>query len=192
MAVPAVIGGPAIGGSALRAASRAGMQKLKDLLIQIGLWEAIQAAASDPTAVLSSMYENLTKSGGDVDRLAATGDGGRKIMLIEAARSGVFLDENAGLSRAEALKYAKMFRDFGRELSASADANQVSRPSMDNAALEDASYLLAMSRVCARLSLTGPNRFRQLYEISVIMNSIQEVDVEKAELHESLFGALRA
>lgn len=190
MAGPLVIAG-SVGGGAARAAGRAGLQKLKELLIQIGVWEAIQAAANDPTAVLTSMYDSLTKSGGDLDRLAASKDNGRKVLLIESARQGVYLDESAGLSRAEATRYANLVKEFGAGLSASADANQVSRPEVEDPMVADAAYMLSMARVCNRLGLSGPNRFRQLYEIAIVINTIQEVDVQKAETHESMFGAMR-
>lgn len=191
MAGPLVLAGEALGSTTARTAGRAGMQKLKDMLISLGIWEGIQAAADYAPDVLEKMYNSMTDSGVTPDQASSAKDGGRTVALIEAARQGVMLDEKAGLSKAEAKKYLAMLKQFGTALSASVDSKQVDRPASEDAAMANASYMLAMHRTCNRLGLTGPNRFRQLYDISLVINTIREGDVERAELHESLYGAIR-
>lgn len=168
---------------------RASLQKLKDLLISLGLWEGIQAAADYAPDVLERMWNNMSESGVEPDKLKASRDGGRKVALVEAARLGLVLDKSAGLTEREARASAKMLQDFGSAVSASNDANQASKP-QDND-VQKAAYMLAMSRVCNRLGLNGANRFRRLYEIAQVINTITEKDVENAELHETYFGTIQ-
>lgn len=195
MAGPLVIVGEAAAAGASRiassAATRAGIQKVKDMLISLGIWEGFQAAVNNAPDALSKMYNSMVDSGADPEDAQSTKDGGRSIILVEAARQGIVLDESAGLSRTEAKKYSSMLKQFGKALSVANDKQQVARPSTDNDPIAQASFILNMAEVCNRLGLSGPNRFRQLYNIALMMNTITEVDVEKAELHERMFGIVR-
>lgn len=184
MAGPLVVVGARVGGAAASA-------YLKDLLIKIGVWEAISQAAEHAPDLLEKMVSSMTDSGIDPKTLLESKDA-KKVVLIEAARQGVQLDSNAGLTKGELAKYANMLKQFGTQLTSSVDAKQATRPTTEDARIAEAAFLGSMQRTCAWLGLTGPNRFRSLYEISTMINSITEKDLENAELHERLYGMIRA
>lgn len=191
MAGPLILAGEAIGSTAARSGARVGIQKLKEMLISLGIWEGLQAAVDNAPELLSKMYDSMSDSGISPDKAASVKDGGRSVVLIEAARQGVLLDESAGLTKVEAKKYQTMLRQFGATMSAAVDSKQVGRPSAEDGRIAEAAYMLSMHRAANRLALSGPNRFRELYNIALVINTIRESDVESAELHESLYGAIR-
>jgi len=182
MAGPLVV----LGANAGRTAASA---YLKDLLIKIGAWEAVSQAAEHVPDLIGNMVDSMRDSGVDPKDLLSSKDG-KKVVLTELARQGVTLDSSAGLSKGELTKYLSALKEFGSKLTTTVDSKQAVRPTTEDPRIARAAYLQGMQRVCAWIGLTGPNRFRQLYEIATVVNTITEKDIEDAELHEQLYGKL--
>lgn len=167
---------------------RGRLDAIKQALVAAGLWEVVEAGISNSEEWLSGVYHSITDSGGNPEDIPKMRSGeSRKLMLVEMARSGVVLDKTAGLSRAELNAYNKMLTEFGQKLSEEHDGSQVERPSSGIAEIDNALYYKAMSSACARLALSGASRFRELYQIAQVLNTVREADVQGAELFELNF-----
>lgn len=168
------------------------LRKLADILAGLGLWELATAAVDLAPEYLETLYNSLAGSGVDPEKLAKLSkDDARQVVLVESAKQGVRLDGGAGLTIDEASKYTALLKSFGHELSEKHDKNQVSRPTTGDVVVDSAAFNHAMNRSAARLGLTGAGRFRQLYELAMVFNSIRESDIESIELHELQYGAIR-
>ena len=172
--------------------AKAAFDAFKNAAVSVGLWEALDGLTDYAPDLVASIMNSMNDSGMTVDDLnALDGEKKRQVILIEAARLGLPLNIGAGLTGAEKAVYAKMLADFGDQLSKTNDGLAAVKPELDDASIAEASFNLAMARQCARLGFTGPGRFRKLYDFALVINSITEKDVERAELHESLYGAMR-
>lgn len=168
-------------------------QMLKQAFISTGLWEAIQVAVEEAPDLLDKLYASMTDSGVKPEDLKGLRDtDSRKLMLVELARAGVPISATAGLNNEEYKKYLSMLREFGVAVMKVHDGEQIARPSSGDAKLDLYAFHQSMARVANRLGLSGPSRFRQLYEIAQVINMITEKDVESVELFEFNFpNALR-
>lgn len=167
------------------------LRKLVDVLTGLGLWELATAAVDKAPEYLNELYASLTDAGVPPEKLATLSkEDARQVVLVESARKGVLLDGSAGLSGEEAVKYAALMMSFGHDLSENHDNGQVSRPTTGDELLDRAVVNNSMNRVAAKLALTGASRFRELYNIAMVLNMITEKDVELAELHEAQYGQM--
>ena len=180
------------GGSKKVRFAKAAYDAFKNAAVSVGLWEALDGLTDYAPDLVASIMKSMNDSGMSPDDLVALdSDKKRQVILVEAARLGLPLNLGAGLTGAEKAAYAKMLADFGEQLSQANDSLAAVKPELEDASIAEASYNLAMARQCARLGLTGPGRYRKLYDFAMVINSITEKDVERAELHESLYGAIR-
>lgn len=163
--------------------------KVTDWLKAAGLYTAIDLSLDNVGPLIDSIAASLLGSGVDPTKQNPSDEDKRRIMLVELARSGLsFAGTEIGLSPKEAEAFLKMAREFQAAQSTRVDAAQATVTRSED---EQALYLSQMSRVASRLGLSGRNRFRDLYEVSLVINTIKESDVEKAEKHESIFGQIK-
>lgn len=163
--------------------------KVIEWLKAAGLYAAVDMSLDNIGPLVESVSASLFGSGVDPTKQNPGTDDKRKIMLVELARSGIeFAGTEIGLSAQEMAAFTKMALEFKASQSARVDSKQASA---DRTEEQHMLYLAQMSRVCSRLGLTGHNRFRQLYDISLVLNTIREGDVERAEKHESVFGQIK-
>lgn len=166
---------------------------LKQALISAGIWEAVTEAAERAPELWNTLVGSMAESGVKPDDLKRLNDqDARRLMLVELARAGIPLDQSAGLSSEEYRKYQGLVREYGTKFSSKHDESQLERPTTDDPKVAEYEFHRAMGRVANRLGLSGASRFRQMYEIAQVMNSLREKDIESAELFELNFpNALR-
>lgn len=166
---------------------------LKRALVAAGVWEAVTEAAQAAPGLWNDLVGSMTGSGVKPEDLSKlSGADSRRVVLVELARAGLPLSESAGLTSDELKKYFGMLKEFGAKLQEEHDGSQVERPSSGDEKIDQYAFHRALGRTANRLGLSGPGRFRQLYEIAQVLNSITEADVESVELFELNFpNALR-
>lgn len=171
------------------AQKRKARSKVIEWLKAAGLYTLVDQSIDNIGDLVDGISASLFGSGVDPTKQNPSAEDKRKIMLVELARSGVeFAGTEIGLSQQEAAAFAKMALEFKASQSARVDAGQASAERSEDQHLL---YLSQMARVCTRLGLTGRNRFRQLYNLALVINTIKESDVERAEKHESIFGPIK-
>lgn len=121
------------------------------------------------------------------------GDTAKSHLLAELARAG--MDEKfgsvVGLSKAEALGYAKLVRQAQKDQVTVVDSSRAVRAGTGDVELDRDIVNLEIAGVCELLGLTGRRRARDLYRIVSTIASLRELDVEKFERHEQLYGAVK-
>lgn len=183
---------------------------VKKFLVSVGLWELAAQSIDWGTNEAAALYDRMFESGIDPEVAATVKAGGREVGLVELARSGIdFTAESlakAGLKEKDIKTFLSMSNlerlksgvrnisndVLGEEFKANVDANQA-----DSATIAEdddvirLKYIKRMSDVARSLGFSGVSRFRELYDLSLVINTIQEANVGDAEKHERIMGSIR-
>lgn len=164
----------------------------------LGLWEAVSYAADTVGDALESIYDSMTESGAKPEVVANSMSRAKQaqIMAIELAKSNLEVDPSA----LAAILGDKVSQGYVRTRSVlsnneviqavdEAQTEVVGKAESDD--ITRLEYIREMSEVCTLLGLSGPSRFRELYRVSLIVNTIRKMHVEDAEKHERILGVIR-
>lgn len=164
----------------------------------LGLWEAVSWTADTASDALESIYDSMQGSGADPEVVA--NEMGKKkqaqIMAIELAKNNIEVDLST-LARVLGDKVSKGYVQTRSVLSDSKleETVDAAQTEVVGAAEQDdvtrLEYIREMSDVCNTLGLVGPGRFRELYRVSLIINTIRNIHVDDAEKHERILGLIR-
>lgn len=164
----------------------------------LGLWEAVTYAADNIGETLESIYDSMFESGAKPEVVANSMPRAKQaqIMAIELAKSGVEVDSSI-LAKILGEKVSQGYVQTRSVLANneviqavdSAQTEVVGKAESDDVTRLE--YIREMSDVCNILGLTGPGRFRELYRVSLIVNTIRKIHVDDAEQHERILGLIR-
>lgn len=146
----------------------------------------------DAYNTIASVFSDQDIDVNDPDFRAA-GDSARAHVVAELARAGLpeSFGNLIGLSKAEALGYARLVREAQKTLVSGVDQSSLARQSTGDDGLDQAVTNLEIAGVCELLGLTGRLRARNLYRVRALFSTLREADVELFERHEQLFGPVR-
>lgn len=163
----------------------------------VGLWEGISYLGDKAEDLFESIFDSMEDSGlspTSAEKLPK--DKQLQVLAVELARHGVDIDD-AVLKKVASSSVAKGFREMRKRWVAPEGAPKVdaAQTPIATAAEEDdvsrLNYIRRMSDVCSMMGLSGPDRFRQLYEVAYVINTVRQVNVADAERHEKILGQIR-
>lgn len=141
--------------------------------------------------LFARLKEYAASNGISLDALLSAGADSGKMLLDLAARylnMNPTLANEFGLSRKEAAELKRLADANFIEQVEQHDDEQSSIYGDDD--LSIAARRKNMVYACNRLGLPGVARFRDLYRIALVFNSITEAHVEDIERHEKLYGKI--
>lgn len=163
----------------------------------VGLWEGIAYLGNEAESIFESIFDSMTESGLDPEAAEKMPKNKQQqVIAVELARHGVNIDDTV-LDKVVPSSVAKGFREMRKRWSAPEGASKVdaAQTPIATAAEDDdvsrLNYIRRLSDVCAMMGLSGPDRFRQLYEVAYAINTVREINVRDAERHEKILGPIR-
>lgn len=173
-------------------------QTIAKIFGTLGLWEAVGYAADTISETLDSVYDSMVDSGAKPEVVANNMSHSKQaqIMAVELAKSNIEVDTSA-LQKILGEKIAQGYTQTksvltSHEVVEAVDSAQVEVVgAAENDDVTRLEYIREMSDVCNVLGLSGVSRFRDLYKISLVINTIRSIHVEDAEKHERILGVIR-